>query len=565
MKHDQVPLLERLAGSDAARRLLTRLGLDSGQFVLFLGLLRTLSERREFMGNLGVSRIELEGVALFYAVFIGAPMGLLAFLKFSAPMFLLCNMTVTLVLLLLVVVAEAANTLYNPVEASVLAQRPVHSLTYAGAKIAHLLIVVLYLVPALAAPSAALGLVLEGTRWFWPITHLAAVVLAGLFMAFLVCALYGWLYRLVPANRLRGITLWLQILPYAALPMLGGVVGGLIKSLRSAEFDVKRWAWMPLTWFVEIGLLGFRSAAVHIGWEGLLSIGITAGVIWLGLRSFSGNYFPEALTMTHGRSGRPRKKTQPALPTIIAALTGAPAGSGAFSFTSKMMRRDWNFRRNALPLVFYALLSFAPLLTRKGVISPVVPHNFSPALIFPHLFAMMLLAPCMMIPYTDLHQGSWIFLTAPFTSLRPFARGIYLALWAPAVGLTHLLLLPVLTWYWGWRDAAIFWGFSLALVSGYLAMAVLLISGLPFSNPYKASRAALGFPIYLLGGAAAAALAGLQWLAFQVWWVAILAAIVVAVAARIIVHFTLSHLESEIRRNLRTLQIGPMRMFNEIE
>lgn len=566
MNAGRPPLFERLAGSTPAQRLLTRIGLDSRQFIVFLRLLRTLSERQEFMGNLGVNRVELTYVALIYAVFIGTPMGLLVFLGLSAPLFLFCNLSMMLMLIVLVLVGESANTLYNPVEASVLAHNPVDSLTYAAAKIAHVMLAVLYLVPALAVPSAILGLRLREARWIWPLTHLAAAFLAGLFAAFLICALYGWMFRYLPAGRLKNFSLWLQLLPFAAMPVLGGLVGGSLHSLRGMDFDVSRWTWMPLAWFVELGLLGSRNAQRQFGWQGLLSIGATAIVVWFGLRSFSGTYFSEASSIVRGRSGRSRLRQRFHFAAMIRKLTGSPAGLGAFSFTSKMMRRDWHFRRTALPTVVYFLFAFAPFVSHADFpASPMIPHTFSFALVVPHVLGLMLLTPCAMVVFTDLHRGSWIFLTSPLADLRAFTSGVYWAFWFPGVGVTHLCILPVLIRYWGWRDALVFAGFSLILVSFYLGLAMLLISGIPFSNPFKASTAALGLPVLMLGGMVAAFFATLQWVVFQIWWVAIPAGLLLGIVTMVVARLTLRHLEEEIRLNLQALQTGPTQMFKSIE
>ncbi len=566
MRNEEAPLIERLARSGPAQHLLARIGLDPAQFVLFLTLLRTLGERQEFMGNLGINRLELGVITGFYAVFVGTPVGLVVFLKLSAPLFLLCSLSVTLALTLLIVVGEAANTLFNPTEAAVLAHRPVHSLTYAAAKIAHLLIVVLYLVPALTIPPAIFGLALLDARWFWPITHLAAGLLAGFFAAFLVCALYGWLYRFVPSRRLKSLSLWIQILPYAAMPALGGLVGGLIESLRGANFDMSRWSWVPLVWFVAVGLLGSRSTSEGVGWEGLLALGFTSLAIWMGLRSFSGRYFSEVVGVTSGSGRASHSKSRMLLKAAIRRLTGAPAGLGAFSFTLRIMGRDWQFRRTALPVLAYFVVALIPVFIKgKFPISPGTPHEFSPAIVWPHLLGLLLLNPCTMIAFSDQHQGSSLFLNAPLTILRPFVRGIYLALWIPAVGITHICILPPLVFYWGWRDAVLFTGFSLVIVSGYLAVEMLLVAGIPFANPYKAAKGAFSFPMLIVGGIGAAILGVLQWLVFQIWWLGAIAGLALTVVVWFTAGATMSHAEEEIRRNLRALQVGPTQMFKEIE
>jgi len=571
MKETPPPMLERIVRFPAVQRLLSEIGVDPRQFQLFLGLLRTLSERQEFMGNLGVNRFAIAYVALLYLFFFGLPMGLLVLARFATPVYLLVNLTVTTLLLLLLIVSEAANTLFNPTEASVLAHQPVHAFTYVAAKIVHLLLIVLYLVPALAGPAALCGVFLKDARWFYPLTHFAAVLLAGLFTAFFICALYGWLFRVFPAARLKNVSLWLQLLAFAAMPAIGGIVGAFIVSLRSMEFDINRWAWLPLSWFVEMGLLGTRVAARQLGWLGPLSIVLTAVVIWLGLRGFSKEYLQQVPAMLREHSGHARRSARASrIAPLIRFLTGSPEGVAAFGFTGKLMRRDWHFRRNALPGVLPAALwivgGIVSMLAKPGLaISPLLSHKFSPAHLFPHALGYMLLLPCAMIAFTDWHQGSWIFLTAPLSRLRAFALGVCAALWLPGVVLPHLCLLPLTAWFWGWKAAILFSFFSAVVASFYLALEVLLISGLPFGNPYKASRSAIGIPVMIIGGMTAGILVGLQWLAFQIWWVAIAAGLLLALATWLAARLTLRQLEGEIRLNLQTLRMGPTQMFKGVE
>ena len=94
---------------------------------------------------------------------------------------------------------------------------------------------------------------------------------------------------------------------------------------------------------------------------------------------------------------------------------------------------------------------------------------------------------------------------------------------------------------------------------------MLLVAGLPFANPFKASRAALSLPVMLLGGMAAGILVALQWLVFQVRWLAVAAALIMSLATWVIARGTLGHLEVEIRQNLRTLRMGTTQMFQEID
>jgi hypothetical protein len=460
---------ERLASKAAAQRLLCRIGLDARQFVLFLGLFRTLSEREEIMAMVGVNRFSLSFIAIFTGV-IGTILWVgLAYVGISPSLYLLINLLTVFVAVFPTIMREAANSLFNPVEASMLAASPVHSLTYAAAKIAHVVITVIYMILAISMPAALIGIVLKGTRWFWPVTHLAAAFLIGVTAAFLVCALYGYMTRIVPANWLKSISMWIQVLLLAAFPYIMISFPVFWRKPLMMKFIANLWKWSPFTWFVELGLLGCRGASWQYGLQNVLSILVTILIVWFGLRSFAGTYFSEASSMVQGRSWHHQKKAALAarFAVWVRLVTGSPLGLGIFSLVSKMIRRDWQFRRNVLTQTLCLPLAAILILILAGgasIPSPLAPNRFSYAHFLPHILGLMAMTLCSLIPFTDFYRGSWIYLTVPIGNLRAFARGVYWALWIPAAGLPHLILLPFLIRLWGLKEATLLASFSLVVV-----------------------------------------------------------------------------------------------------
>jgi uncharacterized protein YneF (UPF0154 family) len=69
----------------------------------------------------------------------------------------------------------------------------------------------------------------------------------------------------------------------------------------------------------------------------------------------------------------------------------------------------------------------------------------------------------------------------------------------------------------------------------------------------------------IIGGMTAGILVGLQWLVFQIWWVAIAAGLLLALTTWFAARLTLRQLENEIRLNLHTLRMGPTQMFKGVE
>jgi CubicO group peptidase (beta-lactamase class C family) len=568
MRNEQLaPLFERLARKKPVLFLQRRLGLDSRQFLLFLGLFRTLSEREEFVGIPGVNRFNLSYTALFFAATGTVMWSLLAYKGMPAVLILLLSLTISLFVVIPFVIREAANAMFNPVEASMLAHYPVHSLTYAAAKIAHLLIAVLYLVTALCVPPAFVEAMLRGTHWYWPVTHLAAAFLTGITAAFLGCALYGLIRRFIPANWLKGVSIWIQLLPVVAIPYIWIYSPAYFFGPLTADYETSNWTWLPFTWFVEIGFLGFHGASWRFGWAGALSIAVSMLMIWFGLRSFSGTYFSEEASKAQSWSWRARKKTviSRGYAAVLRKVTGSPLGLGVFFFIGKLMGRDWQFRRNLLSMAVLPLLvilAMAIMIARYGLPPPPLSNReLSSVYIVPHLLGLVTMGLCSIVPFTDFHAASWIYLTAPLANLRAFARGIYWALWIPTAGLPHFALLPFLIASWNWKEALFVSGFSLIVASLYLGLSLKLIHGIPFSSPFDESRID-NSSFWLMGILFPVAL---HWTLFRHWWLALLAGILLAAATWFVVRVAIGDLAAEMGWRLHLMKLGPNQTFREVE
>jgi hypothetical protein len=559
---------ERMAAQEPAQRLLCRMGLDPEQFVLFLRLFRTLSERGEWMGAIGVNRFQISYLALYSAASLAIPWFLM--LGSPASLFLMLDLLLVSALTFLTIIREAAQALFNPVEVSMLAHKPVHSTTYAAAKIAHVIIAVLYLVSGLSMVPALIGIGTKGARWFWVTTHLSSAFLIGLWTAFMICALYGWIRRFVPAHWIKSISTWIQMLSLVAFIAIPIYFKVPFMKLLFAGSNPGPWTWLPLTWFVEIGLMGRSGAVWRLGWEGLLSIAASIIFIWFGLRSFSSGYFMDSPSIVEGGAWRNRKKSflSRGFLAAVRLVTGSPLGLGSYCFISKMIRRDWQFRRAILTQAwppFVIILAAILVLVHTGELPSPVGHE-SFAHILPHFIGLIVVAMCLNIPFTDFHNVSWIYLTTPIDNLRPFARGVYGALWVPTIAIPHLVLLPLLVHCWGWREALLSCGFNLIVVSLYLGIGITFISGLPFSSRVDESRAVLNVVYVQTCWIMATAFpAAAQWGLFQDIRVALILGIVLMAVTVFVVHWALGDLEGEMRWRMHILKTGPNQLFRSFE
>jgi hypothetical protein len=541
------------------------LGINFCQYRILLRLFSTLSDRLEFMGmTAGISK------ALGFYLFFSLLPSLAVFANPSLPGYLLFMIGFSMFSILWILLMDAGNSIMNPDEASVLVHQPIRGATYIAAKLTHVFVIVGAVIPAFNLLPAIAGLYLHGSRWFYPLTHLLAAYLAGLFVAFLICGLYGWMFRFISPSKLKNAALWLQLITFLVMPAFQQLIilAGVGKLRAAGAF--LRSSWMPWHWFVAIGLSGQSGYPGFSAWEAGAACLITCLFIALGLRTFRVDYMAKVADLIQGSASRVNRRSRmPWLSPLIRKIAGAPSGSGAYSFVSIMLRRDWNFRRQIIPVMVPFLI--APLAAvissiRKSpfVFGSYAIRDFSLMHLFPHFLGMILATACLLIAYTAEPKGSAIFINLPIGRLRPFVRGIYSSLWMP-VAILHLCLLSPCIWFWGVVHGVLYICFSVALVSIYASLAILLIDGLPFANAFKPSMAKAMPLIYLAAAIPILFFAVIQWLVFYSALMVLVMAAAMALLAFVIAHFSLGRLEEKARINLTQLGFLPTEMFKELE
>jgi hypothetical protein len=544
------------------RRLLERAGIRARQYQLLIDLFDTLAARYEMTGM--ISTVGMGIIAALCALMsLFACLVLLVHPPLAA--YILIPMGLTVYQLVVIVIGDAANSLLNPQEASVLAHMPIGGLTYTAAKASHLILLVFLMVTASNALPALAGLLHPDARWFFPLTFMLASYLAGFFVAFVVCGTYGWLYRFIAPGRLKAVAMGIQITLFVLVPMAVNAARPAISALHSLHWQPSHWAWLPSNWFVSIALLGHAAPGFHV-WQAVLAAVLAILWVALGLRSFGFEYLARATMLVQGRAHAAGARWRVGwIRRLVRWVSGSPAGSGACAFTGIMLRRDWNIKRQALPSVAMPILALLIIGFSKIGISPFAPGRFAPIHALPHALAYMLLLPIHLLSQTDQPQGAAVFLSLPFRNMKAYARGVYCSLWLPGVGIAHLLLLFPAIWFWGWKEALLFVAFSTAMASLYLSVELFLTDGLPFANPVRVSAQASILPVILIGAPCAAILALLQWLIFRSTSAAMIATALVSCLAVLVTRFSLRRMAGEFHANLLALSLGPSRLFKPID
>ena len=477
----KLPFVNLTALRPEATPILAGCGVDVKRFWLLVDLFNQISERGEMMDQLGRNGVALKGASIVYFVFSGFLGVILALTPLPVMAYFGIFMGFTAVLLVSVLISEAGNSLLNPAEAMVLAHQPITGATYTAAKLSHLLSIVLYLVPGINAIPAVAGLLLKNAPWYYPFLHLAGAFTVGLVSALFCCAFFGWMLRFVPVKRLKAAGQLAGTLPFLAM-VFGRRGGTLIRRLPIA-------AVMPndpaIWWGIGIALSAAGVAAVVFG-----------------LRSLTADYLIRVASFARGGAHAGSRPRKPRLGVIVRRFFGGQPALAGFAFVSRMMLRDWQFRRQMIPLLMFPLVSLGSAFSSGWPSDPLL-RKFTPIHVMPHALGFLLLFVCTLMRFGNDYKGVWVFVSIPSGALNGFARGIHALLWLDGILIPNLIALPLLAWRWGFGHAALFIAYSIAATSVYLALELRLIENVPFSKQMDTAIQSLTLPLLLGFGLAA--------------------------------------------------------------
>lgn len=533
---------------------------DRRQYVLIVRLLRTLGARRELTSQFGMHGPAL-GILAALLVLLGGFPALVALTGRVTPRdVLMLSQTMTLVLLVPLLIAEAADALLNPAEAAVLAHRPIGNLTYVAAKLTYLIGFAVVVGLALNALPALAGLRLEGTSRFYPLTHLAAAALGAAFTALATCGALGVLFRMVPAARVRNAALWAQLLGGLSLPALPHVLNLIDADIR---FDGPYWSALPVSWFAALGLAGQGGSALFVPAFALPGMVLSAGLVLAGLGVLTQGYMIRTSTTRRAAGTTTSVRRSRLAMRLLERLTGSRAGAGSGLFVMKMARRDWQVRRTLLQAVVPLLL--VVLTARGGLRSPFEEDGSFATHLLPHIFGIAMIAAADALAFSDHYRARWIFLTVPASGLRGVVRGTLATLWLSGAAIPSVVVLIVATAAWGVEHGGLYAAYTLAVLSCYLGVFGWAQRGLPFTRQADAKRtignASVVFLCIILG--VAAAIVQVVWLFRDVGRVAIASLVLGATAViagrtslRILENKALSLLAAFSGRDRRTFTVA---------
>lgn len=467
--------------------LLAQLGIDAKRYWLLTDLFQKLSDRREILNQLGRDGVALKTITWIYFGITSLMALSMAASRISITGYFSMALGFSAFLLFTIVLSETANSLVNPAESLLLSHQPITGATYTAAKLSHLGKIVFYLATGLNAGPALAGLLKHGS-WWYSALHLLSAYLLGALLALFSCAIFGLLIRFVPAPRLKAAGQVVDGMPLLVFPLLsqaGGVLEAIGSRMKPFVYAVG-----PAAFLLACGIL-------------------VCAVIWFGLQSLSGDYLVKASAIMHGHQKREKKQHASWLGGWV-SWRGGPPARGGFAYVCEMLPRDWQLRRNLIPML-PMLIGPVLLLVRNLHTSPFS-GQFTPAHVLPHAFGFCLLMVCAVLGYGSDFKGAWVFQLSPKGVFPRFVRGVHAALWTYLVLLPFLILLPVFCWFWGWWQGTLFVLFSVAMASVHLALELRLVKTVPFSQQVTTERNSFLLPILLVGGMIVAGIVVLQYL-----------------------------------------------------
>jgi len=535
--------LSRQLRGPGVSRMLSKFSIDAKRYWLLTDLFAQIAGRGEMLDQLGLDGDALGLWSKIYLVLSAAFTLFLVLGKTGWTVYFTFFLFFTAFLLMSLLLSEAGNSLVNPTEGMALAHHPINGATYTAAKLSHLARIILYMVPAFNLVPAFVGLMLPDTNWAYPLLHLAAAFGIGLVSALACCALFGWLVRFVPARRLKAAAQIVSVLPLVTMFGLGRI-GKLV-----ARLHLERW-------------LPTQPAARWSLAAGALVLILAAAV--LGLRSLSSDYLLRVPNLMRGGASAGSSSRRSLVGALVARFFGGQGARAGFQFVSRMMLRDWQFRRQFIGILPMILIGLTAMIKGGAPPDPFLP-DFSPSHLFPHILGMMLFVICLALPYGTDYKGAWIFLLTPSRSLEAFSRGIYGTLLIACVVIPHLLILPLFVYRWGWFHAALFLAYSLVIASGLLSLNLRLLEVIPFTKQIDPSRGAFLLPVMIAGTLLIGIVVALQhFIIFRSVPLVAGTIVAAAIATYFLTRSTLSHLAISIRYHLGLVSAESGTLYQEV-
>ena len=397
----------------------------------------------------------------------------------------------SMTMLAMSILMEFGLAVISPDDFLILAHRPISSRTFFAVKCSNLLFYVLALDLSLNLVPSLVGWTFTDARWHFPLAFLAVAVLAGIFVAAGVAALYGLLLQRVNYERFKDLLAWCQVafsflffFGYQLIPRLVGKVHGFHIEDVPTVFAVA----LPPFWFaslLEVTLGHFSWLAAALGSVAALGMMLLLPRL---LHSVSLDYSDQISRMISAGAQTETKLITPGKGSLTRWLERIVLPDleerAIFHFLLTMLRRNRLLKMQLYPNFGIVLALFAlALLQHEKLADPFtgVAAGYDTMLpVMTFLFAGMGLAAS--LPYSDEYQGGWIFHVAPIARpgrfLKAVKKAVALVLFAPLSALNVALF----SFFWPLAHAVAITLYGLAIGLVTLQVMLFWFRDYPFSR-----------------------------------------------------------------------------------
>jgi len=488
---------------------------------ILVATLRRATRATQTAGHQGQPR-GLGFMVILYG-FMGFCFGMLPFVGADVFTFGLMVWAATLMMCSMTLVSESSTLLFDPRDHDVLGHRPIHPRTLLAARTLGLLALTLVLGLSLNLVPMITGAFARGARPWFPLAHLATLLVLALFCAGGVVFVYSLLARTVSRRTFDAIASWTQVAVSVLLILSYQLVPRLMDRIDTFRLDSAHpgLLLLPPTWFAALAmvLMGADTGARALALGGV-AVASTVALAWSANRYLAAGYARQVAAL-----GETRAAARPVHPARAGAITPArdgallrslvpdPVERAAFRLARAYLARDRDMRMRIYPSL--ALVAVFPVLAildadrtaRFGAIMTVFMVGTLP------VTAMMTFK---MSPH---YEAAELFLYAPLRGTASLFHGVRKAM-------LLLLALPGLA-----VSGAILWfgssdhhGFLLALPALMAVPTLSLLDGLagdylPLSiAPTGGRQGAVNVGVMVVGFLALALFAGAAILAEARGW-----------------------------------------------
>jgi len=317
--------------------------------------------------------------------------------------------------------------LFDRREEEILFPLPVHASTLLLAKMGTLVGFTFLLAFALNLFPSFLGLAAADARWWFPLIHLASVLLLTVLACASVVCVYGLVLRLFGRERFENLAVWAQV--GMILMVVGGfqILPRMLDGRGPGELEaIAKWLLpTPPGWFAAFDAwLGGGAGGTQVIVFALVAVGATALVGWVAVIRFAAGY-GETPTRASGVQAKPREGEAVAAREwrsrnpLLRWWLRDPIEWGAFKLATAYLRRDREIKlRVYTSLSMFAVLVVLSILdARSGrkTFLPLVLLAFSGTAVITAIEAL---------ESSSQFAAAEIFASTPIESAAPLYHGV---------------------------------------------------------------------------------------------------------------------------------------------